>query len=157
MRLAWWQYGVFGGVVLSIATVVKMVRALFRGAEGEGHWTTAVGFAAFIFGMGFVCGLIVWAGRGLSRRFGMLGDAIVGMIVTLVLATTCTLVFGGPQALAEGGLLVLGLGAVVGLILGAWIGRDLRKEWEKEERKARRKRKARRERKQRQTHEDTMP
>jgi hypothetical protein len=72
MRSArWWQYGLFGGVVLSLATIVKLVRhTLMGGAAAEATWTEAIGFAVAIFGMGFVCGVVVWAGRWISQRHG---------------------------------------------------------------------------------------
>jgi hypothetical protein len=52
-----------------------------------------VGFAAAIYGMGFVCGLVVWAGRGLYRKQGMVGDAIVGAAVVATLFLACMLLF----------------------------------------------------------------
>jgi hypothetical protein len=128
----WWQYGLVGGVVLSLATLVKAVRGVARGAVGAVDWADAAGFAAAVFGMGFACGLVVWAGRGISRRLGLVGDAVVGLAVMLVFFTACMLVFD-PELLGRkwwsGGLPMLGLGAVLGLAGGAWIGRDLRGEW----------------------------
>ena len=79
--MRWWQFGLFGGVVLSLATAVKVVRAIIGGLAGEAGWTDAVGFATAIFAMGFLCGVIVWAGRGLYRWIGIAGDAIVGLAV----------------------------------------------------------------------------
>lgn len=66
--MRWWQFGLFGGVVLSLATGIKVTRAVVRGALGEAEWGEAVGFGAAIFGMGFLCGVIVWAGKGLYQR-----------------------------------------------------------------------------------------
>lgn len=127
----WWEFGLIGGVTLSVATLIKVIRRLFHGAVVEGEWTEAVGFAAAVFGMGFVCGLIVWLGQGLSRRLGWLGDALVGMVVMLVFFTSCLLLFA-PELLGAkwefGGLPLLCLGAVFGLIGGVWMGRDMRKE-----------------------------
>jgi hypothetical protein len=94
--MRWWQFGLFGGVVLSPATAIKVVRAVVRGAAGEAEWGEAVGFAAAIFGMGFLCGVVVWAGRGLYRRMGMVGDAIVGAAVLIVFVVSCMLLFS-PQ------------------------------------------------------------
>lgn len=79
----WWHYGLIGGVTLLFATLVKAVGVVIGGGVARVDWTEAVGFLAAIFGMGFVCGVVVWAGRGLSRRFGLIGDAVLGMIVTL--------------------------------------------------------------------------
>ena len=134
----WWQYGLLGGIVLSLTTLVKVILAVVRGWVGDVNWTEAVGFAAAIFGMGFVCGLVAWVGQGLSRRFGLVGDAFVGMAVMLVFFVACILLFDpgslGPKW-SSGGLPMLGLGAVVGLIGGAWVGHDLRKEQAKQKRK----------------------
>jgi hypothetical protein len=129
--LRWWQYGLVGGTILSLATLIKVVRAVARGAAGEAEWGEAAGFAAAIFGMGFLCGVVVWAGRGLYRRLGMAGDAIVGLTVMVVFFISCMLLFD-PELLTEnlsGGLLMLAFGAVLGLVGGAWIGRDVRKQW----------------------------
>ncbi len=126
----WWQYGLLGGVFLSVTTLVRAIPDVIRGALTEVVWTQVVGFLAAIFGMGFVCGLVAWAGRGLSRRFGLAGDALVGVAVMLVFFASCILLFDpallGPKW-SSGGLPMLGLGATAGLIGGAWIGYDLRK------------------------------
>jgi hypothetical protein len=132
--LCWWKFGLFGATVLSLATLIKVVRAVLRGATGEAEWGEAAGFAAAIFGMGFLCGVVVWAGRGLYQRLGMAGDAIVGLTVMVVFFISCMLLFD-PELLTEklsGGLLMLGFGAVLGLFAGAWIGHDVRKQWAEE-------------------------
>jgi hypothetical protein len=106
------------------------------GAGGAAEWGEAAGFAAAIFGMGFLCGVIVWAGRGLYRRFGMAGDALVGLAVMVCFFVSCMLLFE-PEMLgakfSSGGAPMLGLAVVIGLIGGAWVGRDLRKEWAEQE------------------------
>ncbi len=142
MRLTrWWQFGLFGGAVLSLATAVKVVRAVVRGEVDVGELSEAAWFAAAIFGMGFLCGVIAWIGRGLHQQLGMAGDAVVGVAVMLVFFVSCMLLFA-PEMLgakfSSGGAPMLGLAVVVGLIGGAWIGRDLRKEWAKHEREQRR-------------------
>lgn len=128
----WWQYGLLGGGILSLTTFVKAIPAVIRGVGEEVGLTEAVGFAAAIFGMGFVCGLVAWAGRGFSRRFGLVGDALVGMVVMLVFFGACMLLFDpsllGPKW-SSGGLPMFGLGTLVGLIGGVWVGRDLRRHW----------------------------
>ncbi len=132
--MRWWQFGLFGAIVLSLVTAVKVVRAVVRGTAGGAEWGEAAGFAAAIFAMGFLCGVIVWAGRGLSRRFGMAGDAIIGLAVMVCFFVSCMLLFEpemlGARFLA-GGAPMLGLAVVIGLIGGAWTGRDFRKEWAK--------------------------
>ncbi len=124
----WWQFGLFGGIVLSIATVVKVIRAIFR---GKVEWGEDDGFAAAIFGMGFLCGVIVWAGKGLHQRLGMVGDAIVGLVVMVAFFISCMLLFE-PELLGakfqNGGLPMLEMAVVLGPLGGAWTGRDLRTE-----------------------------
>ncbi len=131
-RLHWWQFGLAGGFALSVATLIKVVRAIARGLAGQPEWGEAAGFAAAVFAMGFVCGVVVWAGRGLYRRFGMVGDAVVGVAVMVVFFVCCMLLFE-PDLLgakfSSGGAPMLGLAMVLGLICGPWFGRDLRKEF----------------------------
>jgi hypothetical protein len=69
----WWQYGLFGGVVLSLATIVKVIRAVIGGGARDVGWTQAISFAVAIFVIGFMCGVVVWGGRSISRRFGVFG------------------------------------------------------------------------------------
>jgi hypothetical protein len=131
-KLSWWRCGLLGSFVLSFATLIKFIRAVVGWAAGGADWGEAAGFAAMIFAMGFVCGLVAWAGQGLSRRFGAAGDALVGVAVMVVFFLGCMLVFApemfGPR-FASGGVPMLGLAVVAGLILGVWIGRDLRREF----------------------------
>jgi hypothetical protein len=129
--LRWWQFGFFGAVVLSLATAVKVVRAIVGGAAEQAEWGEAGLFAAAIFGMGFLCGVIVWAGRGLYPWLGMAGDAIVGLAVMVCFFLSCMLLFDpellGPK-FSIGGAPMLGLGVIIGLIGGAVIGQEWRKE-----------------------------
>lgn len=133
--LRWWQFGLFGGIVLSLATAVKVIRAFIAGTIGGTGWGEAAGFAAAIFGMGFLCGVIVWAGKGLYHRIGMAGDAIVGLAVMVAFFLSCMLLFDQEMLWTKfwyGGVPMLGLAVVVGLIGGAWTGHDVRKEWAKQ-------------------------
>lgn len=79
--------------------------------------------------MGFLCGVLAWAGKGLSRRFGMAGEALVGAVVMAVFFLLCTLLFA-PEFLgskfARGGVPMLGLAVIGGGVGGAKLGRDLR-------------------------------
>lgn len=131
--MRWWQYGLFGAIVLSLATAIKViptvVLAVVLGIAGEGDWGEVAGFAAAIFGIGFLCGLIVWAGKGLYHKIGWTGDAIVGVAVMVAFFVSCMLLFE-PEMLgaefANGGAPMLGLAVVSGFICGPWFGRDLR-------------------------------
>lgn len=130
-KVFWWQFGLLGGVVLSLATARKAVVAVaFGGADGGG-WGEAVGFAAAVFGIGFLCGVVVWAGRGLHVRLGMAGDALLGMAVMVEFFLACMMLFE-PAMLtdkfATGGAPMLLVAVVLGLIAGALVGRDIRRD-----------------------------
>jgi hypothetical protein len=135
-RVRWWQFGLIGGFALSVATLIKFVRAVARGLGGQAELGEAVEVAVAVFAMGFLCGVIVWAGRGLYPLFGMAGDAIVGVAV-MVFFFLCCMVLFDPELLGAkfsvGGAPMLGLAVVIGLICGPWFGRDLRKEFADED------------------------
>jgi hypothetical protein len=125
--MRWWEAGVIGGAVLAFATVVNVVKALIGGIADAVGWSGTVGVVVATFGMGFVCGVIAWSGKGLHRRLGAVGDALVGMAVMLAFFTCCMLLFA-PELLGaklrDGGLM-LGVAAVAGAIAGIWFGHDL--------------------------------
>jgi hypothetical protein len=131
---AWWQFGLYGGIGLSFIGAIRLIRAVISGIAGQASWAEAIGFVALMFGMGFMCGVMVWAGRGLYHTLGMLGDAIVGLVVLVCFCLSCMLVFS-PEMLgamfSSAGIPMLVLAAVLGLIGGAWTGHDLRKEMAK--------------------------
>ena len=86
-RLQFWHYGLIGGAVLSVATVRKAIGTLpfVRSADAEdAGWADVLLFGLGVFAMGSVCGLLVWAGRGLYHRIGWAGDAVVGVGVMLL-------------------------------------------------------------------------
>jgi hypothetical protein len=128
--LGWWQFGILGALVLSVATIFKVVHALFDGVKHPVAWSEAAIFALAIAVMGFACGVVVWAGSGLHERLGRLGDAIVGAVVMVAFFTMCMLLFDpallGPR-FASGGLPMFGLAIVFGAIGGAWVAHDVRK------------------------------
>lgn len=134
-KVPWWPCGLLGGAVLSLVTLVRFIGAAaflwLTGTAIPGGWREAAGLIALMFAMGFVCGVVAWAGQGLSRRLGLAGDALIGVAVMVVFFLGCMVVFDpemlGPR-FATGGIPMFGLAVVAGLILGAWIGHDLRKE-----------------------------
>jgi hypothetical protein len=130
--LRWWQFGLLGGFSLTAGTLIKLVNAVHGGAALGAGWGEVAGVAAAVFGMGFVCGLIVWAGRGLYQWLGMAGDAIVGVTVMVTFFVACMLLFE-PELLGakffSGGAPMLALAVVLGLIFGPWAGRDWRCEF----------------------------
>ena len=95
-------------------------------------WRELLTLPIVVFGMGFLCGTLVWALRGLSRRFGLVGDALTGLIVMLVFFLCCMFLFAPAMLHGErsGRGPMLLLGTLVGLG-GAWIGHDLRGDLEK--------------------------
>lgn len=115
---------------MSFMTSVKVIRAAIRGAEVDGELEESAAFVAIIFSLGFVCGVVTWAGSGLHRYLGIMGDAIVGMVVMVTFFVGCALVFS-PEILgnkfANSGVLMLGMAAVLGVIGGIKFGRDWRK------------------------------
>jgi hypothetical protein len=128
--LRWWQFGLVGGLTLSIASFVKLLVAIMASAAEEARMADAVAFFALMFAMGFVCGLVAWAGRGLYARIGMLGDSVVGVAVMVVFFTACMIVFDpdllGPK-FREGGVPMFVLAMITGAICGPWFARDFRK------------------------------
>jgi hypothetical protein len=129
-NVRWWQFGLVGGLTLSIASAVKLVVAILASATGEAGLAEGSGFFALMFAMGFVCGLVAWAGRGLHARIGMLGDSIVGVAVMVIFFLACMIVFD-PDLLGskfrEGGVPMFVLAIITGAICGPWFARDFRK------------------------------
>ena len=126
----WWQYGVFGSVVLSACTLVKAVFAIPRFFAEDVPWRDLAYFPAKVAALGFACGLAVWAVRPLWKRFGVFGDVVTGIVVIETLFLGCMLIFQ-PEMLFENprdGLLMFGLGVGFGAFGGYITGRDLRKD-----------------------------
>ena len=78
--MRWWQFGLFGGVVLSLATGIKVVRAVIRGVEGEAEWGRGMRFAAAISRWASCAVSSSEQVKRLHRRFNG-RDAIVGLAV----------------------------------------------------------------------------
>ncbi len=132
-NMPWWKWGVIGGLTLSLATVVKLVRYLAKSGIESVEEVTAlkvVEFGAFLFTAGFACGISLWAIQHLFSGPRWLADAMSGVVVLEVLFLCCAFVFE-PTWLttnqAQGFPMFVGA-AVLGLVLGPWIGRDVRKE-----------------------------
>lgn len=130
MITRWWQFGLVGGIVLSLATLIKVIRAIVRGVADETALTEFGNFAAAFFVMGFVCGVVVWAGRGLSRRLGAIGDAVVGLVVMQVFFVSCMLLFEPAmlgQKFEHGGRPMLLFAVPLGLFAEWHIGQAIRR------------------------------
>jgi hypothetical protein len=130
--LRWWQFGLFGAFVLSLSTFIKAIVLAVAGADVDFQWSDLPGFAAIVFAIGFLCGVIIWAGQGLYRRLGLIGDSIVGVVLMCSFFLCCMLIFE-PAMLganfANGGAPMLGLAVGLGTIAGPWFGKDIRKLW----------------------------
>lgn len=128
MTMRWWESGLIGGVVLSGTTAFNAVNAFVGDVDGPTPWVDIFGVVAATFCMGFLCGIIAWSGKGLHRRFGAAGDALVGMAVMLAFFTCCILLFApelfGPKWL-DGGLPMLGVAMLFGAVGGIWFGHDI--------------------------------
>jgi len=127
--MRWWQCGLIGSIVLSGTTACNAVTALLHGRiDGPTPWGEILGVLVATFAMGFLCGVIVWSGRGLHRRFGAVGDAVVGMAVMLAFFVCCMVLFA-PELLGsklhDGGLAMLGMAVLIGAVAGIWFGHDL--------------------------------
>jgi hypothetical protein len=128
-RGRWWQFGLVGGLVLTLATLAKAVAAIPRFFTENVPWSEVAVLPLAVFGMVFVCGVVVWAVRSVTRRYGPAGDAMVGVIVMNVFFLMCMALFepamlSGDRPGAES---MLGLATVIGLVAGPWIGRDFRR------------------------------
>jgi len=126
--MRWWISGLIGGTVLSGATMSNDVTALIRGIDGPTPWADIFGVVVATFCMGFLGGVMVWSGKGLHRRFGAAGDALIGMAVMLAFFVCCMLLFApellGPK-LRDGGFAMLGMASLLGAIGGVWFGHDI--------------------------------
>lgn len=133
--MRWWKIGLLGSAALSLFPAMRLAWALVAGGMGRAEWRQAPAFFAAIFGIGFLCGVVAWALKGLSRRFGMAGDALVGAAVMATLCLSC-MFLPVPDMLASQFVsepaLMLTVMVVAGMIGGVWIGRDLRKEFSKQ-------------------------
>jgi hypothetical protein len=125
--MRWWECGLIGGIVLSGATVANAIKAAFGWLDSPVPWGDAIEVAVAVFFMGFLCGVIAWSGKGLHRRLGAIGDALVGVAVMVAFFVCCMLLFA-PELLGaklhDGGLLMLGIATLIGAIGGVWFGHD---------------------------------
>jgi hypothetical protein len=124
-----WQSGLRCGGWLSVFTLGKsFVGRCFGWPPGRG-WAEALGVSAIVFVVGFVCGCLAWAGRGVARRFGLAGDAVLGLFTTLVFLSIILRLFDremfGSRFRAET-LPVLLSGVLLGPGLGILAGIDVR-------------------------------
>lgn len=134
-RFKWWQCGLIGGVALSLVTVLHIVFSLPDFISHKIPWSGLVAVPLAVLAAGFGCGVIVWVAAPLSRKLGMLGDAIVGMLTLVFFFLACMVLFDRSLLSPDPrrSLPMFGLAAVGGAIAGAWFGRDWRKDRERRE------------------------
>jgi hypothetical protein len=112
---------------MTLANVVAAIPRFFR---EDVPWGEVATLPFAVFGMGFVCGALVGLLRGLSRRLGWVGDAMIGALVMVVFFLCCMACFDremllGRQPGREGMLL---FAALTGLVVGPVIARDVKGE-----------------------------
>jgi hypothetical protein len=125
-RPAWWKFGLLGSAVLTIATVVKILKSVNKLLDNNISWSEMLVLGIRIPMAGFLCGLVVWLILPLSKALGVVGDAIVGMVTIIVFFFLCMFDYD-PSLLSSRGLPMFGLAVIIGAVLGIWVGRDLRK------------------------------
>lgn len=141
LRLSWLACGLSGGIVLSGLTLTRLLVVKSQRVAGEMvdgvarppsfSWSETVRIVVLTFVMGFACGLIVRLGRGLSARFGAIGDVVVGILLVNALLMMCLIAFE-PEVLTKpwGVLLPLfGMATGLGTIAGFFGGRMIREEY----------------------------
>src|SRR5579885_3288206 len=97
-NMHWWTVGFFGAAVVSLLAVMRLAWAILNGNIGNAGPRHVPAFLAGAFGIGFLCGVVVWGLKGVCRRLGMAGDALVGGAVTAILCVSC--VFLSPEMLS---------------------------------------------------------
>jgi hypothetical protein len=126
--LPWWTCGLIGALGLSISTLIKAFYEIPRILKGGGTWSEFLTTVGAVFGMGFLCGILVWISLGLAKRFGTIGDTLVGVITMLFFFGLCMLIFDQSLLIPDPtkGLPMFLLAIPLGGLLGFLTGRDLR-------------------------------
>jgi hypothetical protein len=126
----WWQYGLFGSLILFLMTGWNFLKAIPDFIQGNAAWGELPLFAVQIVGIGFVCGLAVWAVQPLWRNYGTLGDVLSGIIVLDVMFVCCMVIFDPDMLLGrtEGAAFMFLFGSFAGAFGGYIMGKDVRKD-----------------------------
>lgn len=125
-RISWWQCGLIGAVVLSVATIEKLIKSVLMFSPVEFSWYGLLCFQLLIFAVGFICGFILWLALPLSRKLGRLGDGIIGIVTMEFFFLICMIIFDPSMLMPDPlkALPMLGMAMVFGFLLGMWMGRD---------------------------------
>lgn len=107
--------------MMAVITLLKSIAAIVGGIYRGDGMLDALGVSAAAFVAGFVCGVIFWSGKGLSRRLGRVGDALVGAI-TMLAFFVMILFMSGHATLQHGFRSDEAPMLFVGVFLGAGLG-----------------------------------
>ncbi len=126
----WWQFGLFGSLILFLMTGMNFLKALPDLIQGNAPWHELPLFTAQVIAIGFVCGLAVWAVQPLWRNFGTLGDVVTGIIVLDVMFVCCMLIFDPDMLFKrhDQAAFMFLLGSAAGAFGGYIMGKDIRKD-----------------------------
>lgn len=136
MRSApWWIWALMGASFPIVVTIRKHISDLPAVIAGEEDLVEFLGMLAGLAVIGAGGGLLIWVGLGLSRRYGVVGDGLIGMIVLpYSVAAVVLLIYPGIisdrallLALLTTGLPVLVLLLIGGFSLGVWFGHNVPK------------------------------
>jgi hypothetical protein len=135
-----WLYVLVGGAGFSLATLKNAFWSLPELIDGGANRAELGEVLGVTFLLGGMCGFLVWAGRGLSRRFGTVADGLVGLVVVPFFFASCFLLIA-PEKIDEAvlralwphGLPVLAVLMALGFFIGMWYGHNFRKELAEQE------------------------
>jgi hypothetical protein len=130
-KWSWWTSGFVGAFILSALTLANIGKVVWDAVTGAAvPWAELAPLPFIVFGLGFICGVVVWLLRGASQQLGWIGDSLIGVVVMNIFFMSCMILFA-PEMVKEnisGGAMMLGLATVIGAIAGPFWGRDIRKE-----------------------------
>lgn len=125
----WWLCGLIGGLALALATLARMIAGLPRLLRGDVAWGEVASLPLATFAMGFLCGAVGALLYPWVRNLGLVGDALLGLVVMDVFFLACMALFA-PELLTtnrQGGAAMLAFGSILGLGAGPFFARDWRR------------------------------
>ena len=126
--LKWWICGLAGAIALSVSTLVNAFYSIPRILSEGGDWDEFCFTGVSVFIMGFLCGVLVWSSLGFAKRFGVVGDILIGVFAMIFFFALCMLVFARDLLVPDParGLPMFLFAIPVGALLGHLTGKDLR-------------------------------
>lgn len=75
----WWHFGLFGGYAVAIVALVNAIASIprFFTEDLPGFEFALLPFA--VFGIGLLCGAVVWVCKAVSSSFGAAGGHVRGV------------------------------------------------------------------------------